>query len=40
MVGADTAQHYFPDKIATFKAKLEQNRVRYIFLFSENEPVY
>ena len=31
MVGADTAQHYFPDKIASFKAKLEENRVNIYF---------
>lgn len=31
MVGADTAQHYFPDKIASFKAKLEENRDQLLF---------
>ena len=28
LVGANTAQHYFPEKIASFKAKLDENRVR------------
>jgi len=31
LVGANTAQHYFPEKIASFKAKLDENRDQLLF---------